>query len=115
MRNMIRALVLMSVTVGILSACGPASEVDEAPAAISVDTQVEQEIGDTPNCGMDGQLQGQIIWGATCKACTEVGGDGSWPRGAYGRPGNLHQRCCYGTTCGAWKLIRPVCESCELN
>ncbi|CAM3202962.1 hypothetical protein G4177_27305 [Corallococcus sp. ZKHCc1 1396] len=114
MRNMIRVLVLMSVSVGILSACGPAEDVDVTPPAI-VDAQVEQEIGDTPHCQIGGSIQSQIIWADACKACTEVGGDGSWPRGAYGRPGSLHQRCCYGTTCGAWKLIRPVCETCELH
>lgn len=33
MRNMIRALVLTTFSVGLLSACGPASELDEAPSA----------------------------------------------------------------------------------
>ena len=114
MRSMIRALVLMSLSVGILSACGPAAEMDEAPPSI-VDAQVEQEIGSTPNCQLGSSLQSQITWAAACKACTEVGGDGSWTNGTWGRPGSLYQRCCTGSTCGAWKLIRPVCESCELN
>lgn len=114
MRSMIRVLVLMSVSVGLLSACGPSEDLGDAPPAI-VDTQVEQGIGQIPDCAPGGYLQERIVWSATCKAsCSEVGGDGSWPNGTYGRPGSLSVRCCTGSTCGSWKLIRPVCEACEL-
>lgn len=111
MRNMIRSVVLVSFSLFAVTACGPASELDEARPAGEA-TQVEQEIGVTPLCTSDGYLQEQVTWKATCGACSEVGGDGSWNNGDYGRSGSLYQRCCNGSTCGAWKLIRPVCTTC---
>jgi hypothetical protein len=106
----IRALVL---TVGVLSGCGPSAEVDEAPAAGEA-SQVEQGIGVTPHCSSTQYLAEKIVWKDTCAACSEVGGSGGWVNGTYGRGGNLYQTCCGAGGCGAWKLIRPVCTSCEL-
>ncbi|RKH55262.1 hypothetical protein [Corallococcus aberystwythensis] len=111
MRNMIRALVLTSFSVGLLSACGPASELEEAAPAGEA-SQVEQGIGSTPNCAIGSYLAEQVIWSSTCSACREVGGDGSWHNGDYGRPGTLYQTCCGDNGCGQWKLIRPVCMGC---
>lgn len=111
MRSMMRSLVLASFSLAALSACGPASEADVVAAPAEA-AQVEQEIGSTPNCPINGYLQEQVTWNATCGACSEVGGDGSWPNGAYGRGGSLYQRCCTESGCGGWKLIRPVCTTC---
>ncbi|QSQ23792.1 hypothetical protein JY651_02065 [Pyxidicoccus parkwayensis] len=111
MRSMMRSLIVASFSLVAMTACGPASESDvaEAPGEAS---QVEQEIGTTPDCG-SGSLQEQVTWKLTCGACSEVGGDGSWNNGDYGRGGSLYQRCCTsGGTCGGWKLIRPVCTTC---
>ncbi|MFP2901730.1 hypothetical protein [Corallococcus sp. 4LFB] len=111
MRSMIRALVLTTFSVGLLSACGSASEVDEAPSAGEA-AQVEQGIGSTPSCAVGSYLAEKIVWKTTCSACSEVGGDGSWNNGDYGRGGSLYQTCCGDNGCGAWKLIRPVCTRC---
>ncbi|MCP3100210.1 hypothetical protein LZ198_15160 [Myxococcus sp. K15C18031901] len=111
MRNMIRTLVLMSLSVGVLSACGPSAEPEATPPAAE-STQVEQGIGVTPNCPIDGYLDEMVEWGSTCAACREVGGDGSWVNGSYGRAGTLYKRCCTGSSCDSWHLIRPVCTSC---
>ena len=106
-----RSLVLVGVSVVAMVACGPDPEADEA-ASSGAPAQVEQEIGYTPACPVDGYLQEQVIWKTTCGACSEVGGDGSWNNGDYGRAGSLYQRCCTNSGCGSWKLIRPVCATC---
>jgi hypothetical protein len=112
MRNMIRVLALLSLSVSALSACGPATEDTLSPPAGEA-ARVEQEIGSSPSCPIGGYRQDSVTWGATCKACSEVGGDGTWTNGAYGRPGTLYQRCCdQNGACGSWKLIRPVCTQC---
>lgn len=111
MRSMMRSLVLVGFSLAAVTACGPASEA-EVPPSPEESTQVEQEIGSTPNCTIDGYLQEQVTWKATCGACSEVGGDGSWNNGDYGRGGSLYQRCCSESGCGGWKLIRPVCTTC---
>lgn len=86
-----------------------------SPPSESV-AQVEQDIGFTPDCGFDGTLQSQTIWSAPCAKCTVVGGDGSFTPGAFGRKGNLHERCCYNEGgCGGWKLICLVCRPHELS
>ncbi|MGE6759433.1 hypothetical protein ACQKGO_15535 [Corallococcus interemptor] len=110
MRNMIRALVLTTFSVGLLSACGPASEQEAAPADETA--QVEQGIGKTPSCAVGEYVADRYVWSSTCAACREVGGDGSWPAGAYGRGGTLYQTCCGDNGCGSWQVIRPVCTSC---
>ena len=113
MRSLKTSLFALSLSLGLM-ACGPSEEVGASlpPEAAS---QVEQGIGSTPDCGLGGTLQSQTLWGATCGACTEVGGDGSWPSGAWGRKGTLQQRCCSDSGCTGWKTIRPVCGYCELN
>jgi hypothetical protein len=109
---MMRSLVLVSFSLAAMTACGPSSEADVAQAPDEA-TQVEQEVGSTPNCGSGGYLQEQVIWKPACGACSEVGGDGSWNNGDYGLGGSLYQRCCSSSgTCGGWKLIRPVCTIC---
>ncbi|WP_147477227.1 hypothetical protein [Corallococcus sp. AB038B] len=111
MRNMIRDLVLATFSVGLLSACGPAAEQDASPAAGDA-AQVEQGIGKTPSCAIGEYVADQVIWSSTCAACREVGGDGSWPQGSYGRSGTLYQTCCGDNGCGNWQNIRPVCMGC---
>jgi hypothetical protein len=110
---MMRSLAVVSFSLAALTACGPASDEAELTPAPAEAAQVEQEIGSTPDCSLNGYLQEQVTWKATCGACSEVGGDGSWPNGSYGRGGSLYQRCCTDSgTCGGWKLIRPVCTTC---
>ncbi|MBN8231796.1 hypothetical protein JYK02_30220 [Corallococcus macrosporus] len=111
MRNMIRALVLTTFSVGFLSACGPASEQDASQPAGEA-SQVEQGIGKTPRCAVGEYVADQVIWSSTCAACSEVGGDGSWTNGTYGRGGTLYQTCCGDNGCGSWQVIRPVCTHC---
>ncbi|WP_375760318.1 hypothetical protein [Corallococcus exercitus] len=111
MRNMIRALVLTTFSVGLLSACGPASELDASPSDGEA-SQVEQGIGKTPDCAIGEYLAEQVNWSSTCAACSEVGGDGSWQNGARGLSGSLYQTCCGDNGCGTWKYIRPVCTHC---
>ncbi|AFE06248.1 hypothetical protein COCOR_05204 [Corallococcus coralloides DSM 2259] len=111
MRNMIRGLFLATFSVGLLSACGPASEPEASPSTGEA-AQVEQGIGKTPDCAFDESLAEQVIWSSTCAACREVGGDGSWPNGSYGRSGTLYMTCCGPNGCGSWQNIRPVCTSC---
>lgn len=111
MRNMIRAWVVTTFSVGLLTACGPASEPDATPQAGEA-AQVEQGIGKTPNCVIGEYLAEQVSWSSTCGACREVGGDGSWHNGDYGRSGTLYQTCCGDNGCGSWQVIRPVCMGC---
>ena len=93
-----------------------ASEEEDVSSLNESTAQVEQGIGFIPDCGLGGTLQSQTTWSATCAKCTEVGGDGSWTPGTFGRKGNLYVQCCDSNgDCGGWKLIRPVCSFCELN
>ncbi|MCE9672149.1 hypothetical protein LY474_30515 [Myxococcus stipitatus] len=112
MHDMIRTLVLASFSVLALSACGPSTEPEQTPPAAE-SSQVEQGIGVTPKCAIGGFLDEKIEWNDTCAACREVGGDGSWVNGSYGRGGMLYKRCCYDSgSCESWSTIRPVCTSC---
>lgn len=101
-----------------LAACGgpeePRAEVTEAAAPIA---EVEQGIGDTPLCPssstVEGFIQGKTEWAAACGTCAQYAG------GGFGLPGNYYERCCQRpryeggtTTCGSWKLIKPVCSAC---
>lgn len=115
MRRPSNLLFVLCASLGLMVACGSSEEEDVSSPSEST-AQVEQGIGVTPACGVGGTLQSQTTWGATCAKCTEVGGDGSWTPGAFGRKGSLYQRCCNSEgSCGGWQLIRPVCSSCELN
>ena len=112
MRRLSNPLFVLYASLSLMVACGSSEEENVSPPSEST-AQVEQGIGVTPDCGLGGTLQSQTTWSATCAKCTEVGGDGSWTPGDFGRKGSLHERCCDSDgNCGGWKLIRPVCSSC---
>ncbi|MBN8228531.1 hypothetical protein JYK02_13550 [Corallococcus macrosporus] len=117
MRSMVRAWFLMSLTLGVLTACGPSTGTDEA-ATPSGEAQVEQEIGTDPNCPIS-QMQSMVTWQAACGTpCSNTAGygDPGTTNSGYGLPGTKYKRCCPpGGSCTAWKLIGPVCQFCELQ
>ncbi|WP_147445586.1 hypothetical protein [Corallococcus aberystwythensis] len=117
MRSMIRAWFLMSLTLGILTACGPSTGADEAGIP-SGEAQMEQEIGTDPNCPSS-QMQSMITWQTQCRTpCSNTAGydEPGTTYSGYGLPGTKYKRCCPpGGTCTTWKLIGPVCQTCELN
>ena len=97
-----------------LSACGPAEPQEETAPMVE---EVEQGIGSTPLCISTSTVQGYIdsktVWASACGTCATYAG------GGFGLPGSYYERCCQrdliegGTTCGAWKYIKPVCSTCS--
>ncbi|WP_163994846.1 hypothetical protein [Pyxidicoccus caerfyrddinensis] len=98
-----------------LSACGPAETQEQTPSTVD---EVEQSIGSTPSCTSSttvvGFIQSKTDWAAACGNCATVAG------GGFGLPGTYYERCCQQprsgdgpTTCGSWKLIKPVCSACS--
>ncbi|MBN8469053.1 hypothetical protein JYJ95_21325 [Corallococcus exiguus] len=110
----IRAWFLMSLTLGAVTACGPATGPDEDLAPVS-SSQVEQEIGTDPSCPST-QMQDMIVWQNACRTpcANTAGGSNPGPfEGHYGLPGTLFKRCCDEEgRCGDWKQIGPVCKAC---
>ncbi|ADO68984.1 hypothetical protein [Stigmatella aurantiaca] len=95
-----------------LAACGTPEL--EGEAAVSA-PELEQGIGVTPLCPSDmyyvGTIQSKTEWAASCGGCTTSG--------LAGRKGTVYERCCRqdragdaGPVCGAWTLIKSVCQVC---